>query len=1220
MSKKKTTLDKALTDSILFLDGAYGTLFQNLNLKEEDYRAEIFLESKIPLKGNHDLLCLTRPDVVYEAHRSYMESGADIIKTNTFTATRIAQTDYDLADHALEINHAAANIARQVADEYSSESRPRYVAGVIGPTNKTASLSPKVEDPGYRSVQFEELVDNYLEAARGLIEGGADLILLETIFDTLNAKAGIQAIISLGNELGYKIPLMISGTITDASGRTLSGQTCEAFWESVQHAEPLSVGLNCALGAKQLRPYIESLSELANCYISVHPNAGLPNEFGEYDQSPTEMSHILSEYADNGLVNIVGGCCGTTPTHISAITSLLSIKPPRKKPKISPTLRLSGLEVLSITDESLFINIGERTNITGSAKFAKLIKSQKYIEALDVAREQVDKGAQIIDINMDEGLLDSQKEMVTFLNLVASEPDIARVPIMIDSSKWEVIEAGLRCSQGKCIVNSISLKEGEDDFLRLAKKCRDYGAAIVVMAFDENGQADTLERKISVCSRSYKLLVESADFPPEDIIFDPNIFAIGTGIEEHRNYAVDFIETCRWITKNLPLARISGGISNVSFSFRGNNPIREAIHSVFLYHAIQAGLDMGIVNAGQLQIYDEIDENLRERVEDLVLNRRPDATERLLEVADQFVTTASSQKTDNLNWRSEDITDRLVHSLVHGITEYIIEDTEEARLASSRPIDVIEGALMKGMNKVGDLFGEGKMFLPQVVKSARVMKQAVAYLTPFIESEKEGKPSTKGTIILATVKGDVHDIGKNIVGVVLQCNNFTIVDLGVMVPMDKILDAAEEHQAQLIGLSGLITPSLEEMTKVAREMKRRNFQIPLLIGGATTSKAHTAIKIAPEYDAGNTVYVTDASRSVNIATKLVSDTKDDLTKQTDIEYQEIRSRSLKRSRSRHLSTLIEARDNAFNIDIDEYKPIRPNLIGSRILEDVDLNQVAQLIDWTPFFITWELAGKYPNILQDPVVGEAAKNLFSDAKKMLKRIINKEELKPWVAVGIWPCNKTGPETLSIYQDDTRVTEIAKLHHLRQQIPKEDGNPNYCLADFIAPPPIPDFIGGFAVTSGRGITELLANYKNDDYNSIMIKALADRLAEALAEYTHRLIRVNLWGYNPAEKLSNDQLIKEAYVGIRPAPGYPACPEHSEKLTLFELLKISDSEDIRLTENFAMNPASSVSGWYFSHPESRYFGVGKIGQDQVEEYALRKGISLELAKELLSPNIMS
>ena len=1220
MSKKKTTLDKALTDSILFLDGAYGTLFQNLNLKEEDYRAEIFLESKIPLKGNHDLLCLTRPDVVYEAHRSYLESGADIIKTNTFTATRIAQTDYDLADHALEINHAAANIARQVADEYSSESRPRYVAGVIGPTNKTASLSPKVEDPGYRSVQFEELVDNYLEAARGLIEGGADLILLETIFDTLNAKAGIQAIISLGNELGYKIPLMISGTITDASGRTLSGQTCEAFWESVQHAEPLSVGLNCALGAKQLRPYIESLSELANCYISVHPNAGLPNEFGEYDQSPTEMSHILSEYADNGLVNIVGGCCGTTPTHISAITSLLSIKPPRKKPKISPTLRLSGLEVLSITDESLFINIGERTNITGSAKFAKLIKSQKYIEALDVAREQVDKGAQIIDINMDEGLLDSQKEMVTFLNLVASEPDIARVPIMIDSSKWEVIEAGLRCSQGKCIVNSISLKEGEDDFLRLAKKCRDYGAAIVVMAFDENGQADTLERKISVCSRSYKLLVESADFPPEDIIFDPNIFAIGTGIEEHRNYAVDFIETCRWITKNLPLARISGGISNVSFSFRGNNPIREAIHSVFLYHAIQAGLDMGIVNAGQLQIYDEIDENLRERVEDLVLNRRPDATERLLEVADQFVTTASSQKTDNLNWRSEDITDRLVHSLVHGITEYIIEDTEEARLASSRPIDVIEGALMKGMNKVGDLFGEGKMFLPQVVKSARVMKQAVAYLTPFIESEKEGKPSTKGTIILATVKGDVHDIGKNIVGVVLQCNNFTIVDLGVMVPMDKILDAAEEHQAQLIGLSGLITPSLEEMTKVAREMKRRNFQIPLLIGGATTSKAHTAIKIAPEYDAGNTVYVTDASRSVNIATKLVSDTKDDLRKQTDIEYQEIRSRSLKRSRSRHLSTLIEARDNAFYIDIDEYKPIRPNLIGSRILEDVDLNQVAQLIDWTPFFITWELAGKYPNILQDPVVGEAAKNLFSDAKKMLKRIINKEELKPWVAVGIWPCNKTGPETLSIYQDDTRLTEIAKLHHLRQQIPKEDGNPNYCLADFIAPPPIPDFIGGFAVTSGRGIAELLANYKNDDYNSIMIKALADRLAEALAEYTHRLIRVNLWGYNPAEKLSNDQLIKEAYVGIRPAPGYPACPEHSEKLTLFELLKITDSEDIRLTENFAMNPASSVSGWYFSHPESRYFGVGKIGQDQVEEYALRKEISLELAKELLSPNIMS
>ena len=1220
MPRKKIILDEALRDTILFLDGAYGTLFQDLNLEEDDYRGDLFLESEIALKGNHDLLCLTRPEVVYEAHRSYLESGADIIKTNTFTATRIAQSDYDLAHYAQEINRTAAIIAQQVVEEFSSESRPRYVAGVIGPTNKTASLSPKVEDPGYRSVQFEELVENYFEAAKALLDGGADLILLETIFDTLNAKAGIQAIISLEKEIDQKIPLMISGTITDASGRTLSGQTCEAFWESVQHAEPLSIGLNCALGAKQLRPYIETLSDLANCYISVHPNAGLPNEFGEYDQSPEAMSHILNEYADSGLVNIVGGCCGTTPKHISAITSLLSMKAPRKKPKVTPTLRLSGLEVLSITDESLFVNIGERTNITGSAKFARLIRSQNYIEALGVAREQVDKGAQIIDINMDEGLLDSEKEMVTFLNLVASEPDIARVPIMIDSSKWEVIEAGLKCAQGKCIVNSISLKEGEDDFLALAKKCRDYGAAVVVMAFDEDGQADTLERKISVCSRSYKLLVEIAEFPPEDIIFDPNIFAIGTGIEEHQNYAVDFIEACRWISKNLPLARISGGISNVSFSFRGNNPIREAIHSVFLYHAIRAGLNMGIVNAGQLQIYDEIDDKLRERVEDLVLNRRSDATERLLEVADQFVSSASSQNTENLDWRSENVTERLVHSLVHGITEYIIEDTEEARLASSRPIQVIEGALMNGMNKVGDLFGAGKMFLPQVVKSARVMKQAVAHLTPFIESEKDGKPSTKGTIILATVKGDVHDIGKNIVGVVLQCNNFTIVDLGVMVPMDKILDAAEEHQAELIGLSGLITPSLEEMTKVAREMNRRDFQIPLLIGGATTSKAHTAIKISPEYKKGKTVYVTDASRSVNIASKLVSDSKDELIKQTDIEYQEIRARSLNRSSNRKLVSLVEARNNAFNIDVNKYKPIKPNLIGNRILEDIDLNEVAKLIDWSPFFMTWELSGKYPKILQDPIVGQAAKNLFSDAKKMLEQIINNDGLKPWVAVGIWPCNKTGPETLSIYQDDNRLIEIAKLHHLRQQTPKEDGNLNYCLADFISPPPIQDFIGGFAVTSGKGIDELLANYKNDDYNSIMIKALADRLAEALAEYTHRLIRTDLWGYNPAEKLSNDQLIKEAYVGIRPAPGYPACPEHSEKQTLFELLKIADSENITLTENFAMAPASSVSGWYFSHPQSRYFGVGKIGQDQTEEYALRKGISLELAKELLSPNILS
>ncbi len=1211
-------IEEVLNEKIVFLDGAYGTLFQGLGLTEDDYRGKHFQGNQIPLQGNHDILSITRPDIVKQAHLDYLNAGADIIKTNTFTATGIGQADYGLSDQARHINIEAAKVAKEAALELSSSDKPRYVAGIIGPTNKTASISPKLEDPGFRSITFEELHQDYLIAARALIEGGADLILLETIFDTLNAKAAIQSINSLRQELGLTIPLMISGTITDASGRTLSGQTCEAFWESIRHANPLSVGLNCALGAEQLEPYIQTLSDKASCHVSAHPNAGLPNAFGEYEETPDTMSTILKGYAEKYLVNIVGGCCGTTPEHIAAIVKKLGRSKPRSIPQITPELRLSGLEAISINDQSLFINVGERTNITGSARFARLIREKNYGDAIEIARQQVNNGAQIIDVNMDEGLLDGEEEMRTFLNLIAAEPDVAKVPIMIDSSRWEVIEAGLQCTQGKCIVNSISLKEGEEEFLRLAKKCRSYGAAVIVMAFDEEGQADTFQRKINICKRSYQLLTERANYPPQDIIFDPNIFAVGTGIEEHSNYAVDFIAACKWIIENLPYVHISGGVSNVSFAFRGNNYIREAIHSVFLYHAIQAGLSMGIVNAGQLEIYDEIDNDLREKVEDLVLNRRSDATERLLDTANSFADIKSKRNNQDLSWRTKNVDERIAHALVNGISDFIVDDTEEARTNAAKPIDVIEGPLMDGMNIVGDLFGSGKMFLPQVVKSARVMKQAVTHLTPFIEDEKDGQQQTKGTIVLATVKGDVHDIGKNIVGVVLQCNNFKIIDLGVMVPMDEILKTAKEHNAQIIGLSGLITPSLEEMSKVAKEMKLQGFNIPLLIGGATTSKAHTAIKIEPEYHSGNVIYVSDASRSVGVATKLVSNSKNDLISSTESEYKKIRDRTSARSKKRTFLSLTAAQENAYQIDLSTYRPLKPQHLGNRILSDITVNDLIPYIDWTPFFMTWELAGKYPKIIDDPIIGKEAKNLLSDAEAMLDTIIAGNHLKPWGAIGIWPCNKTAPETLSVYRDHKREFEVAQLQHLRQQGKKSDSQPNYSLADFVAPKPIEDFLGGFAVTSGQGLEDLLELFQGDDYNSILIKALADRLAEAMAEYVHMLIRTEFWGYSASENLSNQALIEESYIGIRPAPGYPACPEHSEKEVLFGLLEIKDKPNIILTENFAMSPASSVSGWYFANPDSRYFGVGKITDEQVVDYARRKNIPYDLAKQRLAPNI--
>lgn len=1215
--KAQETLQDALRQRIVLLDGAYGTLLQRERLTEEDYRGERFAAHNMPLKGNHDALCLTQPDLVKNCHARYLAVGAQIIKTNSFTATAVGQADYGLENEVEALNHAAARIAREACNEHGG-TLPRYVAGVLGPTNRTASMSPDVNDPAFRNIQFDELVAQYSVAVAALLAGGADLILIETVFDTLNAKAAIVAVKNQEQALGQRIPLMLSGTITDASGRTLSGQTTEAFWHSLAHARPLSVGLNCALGATQLRPYVEALHRSAGVAVSAHPNAGLPNAFGEYDQTPDEMATILKEFASAGLVNILGGCCGTTPEHIAAIADAVADMAPRQLPQPDRAMVLTGLEPLRVTDESLFVNVGERTNVTGSARFARLIRERDYSEALAVARQQVDNGAQIIDINMDEGLLDSEAAMVHFLHLLASEPDISRVPVMIDSSKWPVIEAGLKCVQGKGVVNSLSLKEGEAPFLELARTCLNYGAAVVIMAFDEAGQADTFERKTEICARAYQLLIETVGFPPEDIIFDPNIFAIGTGIDEHRNYAVDFIEACRWIRENLPGAKISGGVSNVSFSFRGNNPIREAIHTVFLYHAIQAGLSMGIVNAGQLGIYEQIPAALRERVEDLVLNRRPDATERLLEIAGDYSGQARKTNAVDDSWRQLDVHSRLEHALVHGLNKHIIDDTEEARQAADRPIHVIEGPLMDGMNVVGDLFGAGKMFLPQVVKSARVMKQAVGHLVPFIEEEKGDKPESKGKIVMATVKGDVHDIGKNIVGVVLQCNNYEVIDLGVMVPLEKILDTAQAEGADVIGLSGLITPSLDEMVYVAEEMERRGMDTPLLIGGATTSKAHTAARIAPAYGNAPIVYVPDASRSVSVTSTLLSDAqRDAFAAEIAAEYDVIRERTEARAQNRSYLTLAQARANRPVINFDrEHAPVAPAQPGITPIE-VPLATLVPLIDWTPFFMTWELAGKYPQILEDDVVGESARDLFADAQQMLQRLVDGGQLKARGVVGIWPCSRDGDDLL-VYTDDSRQTVQARLHHLRQQRIKPEGEPNLCLADYIAEAPVADYIGGFAVTSGDGIDAILADYPDDDYSQIMIKALADRFAEAFAEYAHQRVRKELWGYASDENLDNSALIAEKYQGIRPAPGYPACPEHSEKVTLFELLDATRHTGITLTDQFAMSPAAAVSGWYFAHPQARYFGLGPIDSDQCLDYADRKGISSEHAGVLLRPSL--
>ena len=1216
------TLTQRLAERILILDGGMGTMLQNAQLSEEDFRGERFSDWPSDLKGNNDLLALTCPDVVTRIHRDYLEAGADIIETNTFNSTQLSQSDYGMESLVVELNRESARLAREVCDAVAAETGvPRYVAGVLGPTSRTASLSPDVNDPAKRNVTFDELRENYYEAAEALIAGGADLIMIETIFDTLNAKAAIYALEELFDDRGERLPVMISGTITDASGRTLSGQTTEAFWNSVRHAQPLSVGLNCALGAEELRPYLEELATKADTFVSAHPNAGLPNEFGEYDQTPEEMSEIVSEFAASGLVNIIGGCCGSTPEHIRAIADSVRDMAPRVIPERSHACRLSGLEPFNIEADSLFVNVGERTNVTGSARFKRLIVEEDFTTALEVALEQVESGAQVIDINMDEGMLESKEAMERFLNLIAGEPDIARVPIMIDSSKWEIIEAGLKCVQGKAVVNSISLKEGEDAFREQATKCRRYGAAIVVMAFDEEGQADTFARKTEICQRAYRLLVDEIGFPAEDIIFDPNIFAIATGIEEHNNYAVDFIEATQWIRDNLPHAMISGGVSNVSFSFRGNNPVREAIHSAFLYHAIRAGLTMGIVNAGQLAVYDDLPAELRDAVEDVVLNRRSDGTERLLDIADKYKGDGSgAPKKEDLEWRSWPVNKRIQHALVKGITVYIEDDTEEARAQAKRPIEVIEGPLMDGMNVVGDLFGDGKMFLPQVVKSARVMKQAVAYLIPYIEAEKSEETKAKGKIVMATVKGDVHDIGKNIVGVVLQCNNYEVIDLGVMVAADKILQAAKDHNADIIGLSGLITPSLDEMVHVAKEMQRRGMDLPLLIGGATTSKAHTAVKIEPQYE-HPVIYVTDASRAVGVAGKLLTPAlKTPYVAEIREEYEKVRVRNAKRRPKAADLDYTQARKRRFRTDWNAHTPAEPNMLGLKTFDDYDLEELIERIDWTPFFMSWQLAGKYPKILDDKVVGEAARNLFEDAKVMLRKLVEEKRVQARGVIGLWPANSVDDDVIEVYADESRSEVIERLFHIRQQTTKGRDGICYSLADFIAPKESGkgDWIGGFAVTTGHGVHELSKAYEaaGDDYNAIMVQALTDRLAEAFAERMHERVRKEFWGYVPEETLDNDALIAEKYQGIRPAPGYPACPDHTEKATLFRLLDATENTGLALTENFAMWPAAAVSGWYFAHPQSKYFSTGKITRDQVEAIAERKQMPLEEMERWLSP----
>ncbi|MCF0070339.1 methionine synthase [Dyadobacter sp. CY261] len=1269
VATQKADIREILKNRILVLDGAMGTMIQRYKLQDHDYRGERFADWSRDVKGNNDLLSLTRPDIIKEIHAAYFEAGADIAETNTFSGTTIAMADYGMEEIVYELNYESARLARQVADEFTEREphKPRFVAGSIGPTNRTASLSPDVNNPGFRAISFDQLVEAYYEQVKGLTDGGCDLLLVETIFDTLNAKAALFAIDqffadakagkvehlpSWKIEPGQALPIMISGTITDASGRTLSGQTTEAFLTSVSHLPLLSVGLNCALGADLMRPYVQILAKESPFYTSAHPNAGLPNEMGEYDETPEQMGEVIDGFLRDNLVNIIGGCCGTTPDHIRVIAETAQKYAPRPLPETETVMKLSGLEPVKINALTNFVNIGERCNVTGSKKFARLIRESKYDEALSIAREQVESGAQVIDVNLDEGMIDGVEAMKTFVNLIVSEPDISKVPLMIDSSKWEVIESGLKCVQGKSIVNSISLKEGEEKFKESAQTVLRYGAATVVMAFDEKGQADNYERRIEICERAYRILVDEVGFPPEDIIFDPNILTVATGMEEHNNYAVDFINAVRWIKGNLPHAKVSGGVSNVSFSFRGNEPVREAIHTAFLYHAIKAGMDMGIVNAGQIGIYDEIPKDVLELVEDVLLNRRPDSTERLVSYAETVKDKGKTQSGPDLSWRLLPIKERISHALVKGISDYVDEDIEECRHLFSRPLEVIEGPLMDGMSIVGDLFGEGKMFLPQVVKSARVMKKAVAYLQPFIEAEKEEGNSSAGKILMATVKGDVHDIGKNIVGVVLGCNNYEIIDLGVMVPTDKILAAAEEHKVDIIGLSGLITPSLDEMVGVAKEMERRNFKIPLLIGGATTSRIHTAVKIDPNYS-GAVIHVLDASRSVPVAGKLIQSEQSQAEVLADIkaEYAKLRDDHAKRGGEKAHVTIANARSNKVKIDWSEFKAVKPQFLGTRVYDDYDLAEISKFIDWTPFFQTWQLHGKYPKIFEDKVVGQEATKLFEDAAVLLGEIIRDKTLKARAVVGFWPANSIGDDIV-LHHFDEQTREVlcerhgshqhieykisqqgvenlnageliadtaAVLHHLRQQSQKATNLPNYCLSDFVAPLESghTDYVGGFAVTAGIGIEALLEKFEkdHDDYNSIMVKALADRLVEALAELMHEKVRRELWGYAKNESFTNEELIKEEYKGIRPAPGYPACPDHTEKRDLFDLLD-AEKLGITLTESFAMYPASSVSGWYFSHPDSRYFPVGKIYKDQVEDYARRKNMPVEEIEKWLSP----
>ncbi len=1244
------TLTELLRSRVLLLDGAMGTMIQRHTFSEAEYRGDRFADWDSDLKGNNDLLTLTQPEAISAIHRDYLDAGSDLIETNTFNAQKISLADYGMQDLAYELNLESARLARTACDEATAAdpARPRFVVGSLGPTNRTASISPDVNDPGARNVSYVQLVEAYLEQANGLVDGGADLLLIETIFDTLNAKAAIFALETLFEERGRRWPVMISGTITDASGRTLSGQVTEAFWNSVRHAKPLLVGLNCALGAAEMRPYLAEISRIADCFVSCYPNAGLPNAFGEYDELPDQTAAVVGEFAESGLVNVLGGCCGTTPDHIAAMGALVAGAAPRVPPELPAECRLSGLEPLNIGADSLFVNVGERTNITGSARFRNLIRDGNYNAALSVARQQVENGAQVIDINMDEGMIDGVAAMDRFVKLIASEPDISRVPVMVDSSKFEVIEAGLRCVQGKPIVNSISMKEGEDKFREQARICRKYGAAVVVMAFDEDGQADNLERRKTICERAYRILVDEVGFPAEDIIFDPNIFAVATGIEEHANYGLDYIEGTRWIKQNLPGALISGGVSNVSFSFRGNNAVREAIHAVFLYHAIAAGMDMGIVNAGALVVYDQVDSRLRERIEDVVLNRRPDAAERLLEIATEFAGAGKKTEAANDEWRALPVDERITHALVKGIDDYAETDTEELRQLiegrGGQPIEVIEGPLMAGMNVVGDLFGAGKMFLPQVVKSARVMKKAVAYLLPFIEAGKlpEDTGRSNGTVVMATVKGDVHDIGKNIVGVVLQCNNYDVIDLGVMVPAQKILDAAKEHDADVIGLSGLITPSLDEMVNFATEMERQGLEIPLIIGGATTSRAHTAVKVDKKYH-GPVIWVKDASRSVPVVAALLSDEqRPGLLAEVAADYDSLRERHAARNDTKAILPIEAARENRTPIDWTGYRPPRPRLLAQqapdvhhdderpinsarqfvKTFHDYPLAELREYIDWQPFFNAWEMKGKFPDILNNPASGEAARKLWDDGQAMLDKLIDEQWIRASGVFGLFPASTVDDDDIEVYTDEYRTEVLTTLHEVRQQTEHRPGVPHRSLADFVAPKHtgLHDYVGAFAVTAGLGITEKIMEFKQalDDYSAILLESLADRLAEAFAERLHERVRTEFWAYQPDEKLDGEALIKEKYVGIRPAPGYPACPEHTEKQTIWDLIDVKANTGIELTESMAMWPGASVSGLYFSHPQSQYFVVGQIGRDQVEGYAKRKGWTVAEAERWLSPNL--